>query len=201
MRADTALPEPLPDYAYLLGLYLGDGCISKGPKPGIWIMRIACSNTWPGLQEECKRALLAIRPTNKVYSVAQQGCVAVASYSKHWTCLFPQHGPGTKHTRRIKLESWQEKIVAQYPREFLRGLFHSDGCRIMNNVRRRLPSGDRWYSYPRYFFSNKSMDIHELCGKALDSLDIAWHYSRWDTISVARRDAAAALEEFIGAKY
>jgi hypothetical protein len=30
---DPALPEPRADYAYLLGLYLGDGCISVGGNP------------------------------------------------------------------------------------------------------------------------------------------------------------------------
>ncbi len=133
--------------------------------------------------------------------MAQQGCTTVASYSEHWPCLFPQHGPGAKHTRKITLDPWQQDIVAQHPREFLRGLFHSDGCRISNNVRRRLPSGDRWYSYPRYFFSNKSLDMLELCGDAMDSLGITWRYSRWDTVSVTKRDAVAAMEEFIGPKY
>ena len=27
----------------------------------------------------------------------------VASFSKHWPCLFPQHGPGRKHERKIEL--------------------------------------------------------------------------------------------------
>ena len=26
---------------------------------------------------------------------------------KHWPCLFPQHGPGRKHERKIRLEAWQ----------------------------------------------------------------------------------------------
>jgi len=32
---EPALPEPCADYAYLLGLYLGDGCISV-PLPAAW---------------------------------------------------------------------------------------------------------------------------------------------------------------------
>ena len=42
-------------YAYLLGLYLGDGCISvmQGVySKQVWSLRIMC-DTWPGLQEEC----------------------------------------------------------------------------------------------------------------------------------------------------
>ena len=71
----------------------------------------------------------------------------------------------------------------------------------MNRVRRRLADGDRWYEYPRYFFSNKSKDILWLCGDTLDRLGVEWRFSRPDTISVARREAVARLDEFVGPKY
>jgi hypothetical protein len=32
-------------------------------------------------------------------------CLEVYSFSKHWPCLFPQHGPGRKHERKIQLTS------------------------------------------------------------------------------------------------
>ena len=190
-------------YAYLLGLYLGDGCISpagRGDK-GVWLLRVACADAWPGLALECAQAIRAIRPDNRVGSVHKQGCAEVTSYSKHWPCLFPQHGPGRKHERRIELEPWQQEIVAEFPGELARGLFHSDGCRITNRVRRALPGGDRWYEYPRYFFVNMSSDILGLCGQALDRLGVAWRYSRPNMISVARREAVARLDEFVGPKY
>ena len=75
---------------------------------------------------------------------------------RDWTCLFPQHGPGRKHHRKIELAQWQEVIVRRYPGEFARGLFHSDGWRGVNRVRRRLADGDHWYEYPRYMFGNES---------------------------------------------
>jgi hypothetical protein len=103
--------------------------------------------------------------------------------------------------RRIQLAPWQEDIVARYPGDFARGLFHSDGCRGINRVRRHFNGADHWYGYPRYFFSNKSADILELCGEALDRLGVAWRYSRPDAISVAKRDAVARLDEFVGPKY
>jgi hypothetical protein len=34
---------------------------------------------------------------NKISRTPKIGCTEVASYSKHWPCLFPQHGPGRKH--------------------------------------------------------------------------------------------------------
>jgi len=101
----------------------------------------------------------------------------------------------------IELEPWQEEIVAKHPGDFARGLFHSDGCRAMNRVRRPLKDGDRWYEYPRYLFVNHSSDIHRLCGEALDRLGVAWRFSKPTTISVARREAVARLDEFVGPKY
>ena len=131
----------------------------------------------------------------------KQGCQEITSYSKHWPCLFPQHGPGMKHTRKIELADWQQVIVDQCPGDFVRGLIHSDGCRSMNRVRRRFAGSDHWYEYPRYFFSNKSLDILALCGQTLDKLGVEWRYARWDVISVARRDAVSRLDEFVGPKY
>jgi hypothetical protein len=67
---------------------------------------------------------------NKVSRTPKIGCTEVASYSKHWPCLFPQHGPGRKHERRIELVPWQQELVDLDPRPLVRGLLHSDGCRV-----------------------------------------------------------------------
>jgi hypothetical protein len=137
----AALPEPCADYAYLLALYLGDGCISvAGDRAkGVWKLRIMCADAWPGLVEECAQAMRAIRPENKVMMIQRQGCAEVLSCSRHWPCLFPQHGPGKKHLRKIELAEWQQVIVERHPGEFARGLLHSDGYRGLNRVQRRLP--------------------------------------------------------------
>jgi hypothetical protein len=200
---DPVLPEPRADYAYLLGLYLGDGCISVGgdPAKGVWKLRIACADSWPGLIEECVRAMRAVRPTSKVMMVQKQGCQEVLSYSRHWPCLFPQHGPGKKHLRRIELQPWQQAVVTERPGEFARGLFHSDGYRGVNRVRRVLADGDHWYEYPRYLFTNKSGDILGLCGAALDRLEVEWRFAQPEVISVAKREAVARLDAFVGPKY
>ncbi len=198
------LPEPTAEYAYLLGLYLGDGCISVAggrPDKGVWVLRIACADAWPGLLDECKTAVSAVRPDNRVGTVQSVGCSYVTSYSRHWPCLFPQHGPGEKHKRKIELAPWQRAITAQHPDRLARGLFHSDGCRFTNRVRRPLADGDHWYEYPRYMFTNESKDILRICGETLDLLGVDWRYSRRNTISVARRDAVAQLDRFVGPKY
>ena len=201
--ASPTLPEPTDVYAYLLGLYLGDGCISRNgdPAKGVWVLRIACADAWPGLLSECINAARAICPRNKVGIVRRDGCSYLQVYSRHWPCLLPQHGPGMKHHRLIELESWQRVITAQHPGSFARGLFHSDGCRFLNRVRRPLADGDRWYEYPRYMFTNESTDILGLCGETLDQLGVSWRFSGRNTISVARREAVARLDEFVGPKY
>jgi hypothetical protein len=200
---NPSLPEPLADYAYLLGLYLGDGCISlAGARDKkVWKLRIACADAWPGLIRECARAMTAVRPDNKVFTQQYPGCTHVTGTSRHWPCLFPQHGPGRKHLRKIELQAWQRTIVTADAGHFARGLFHSDGYRGINRVRARLADGDHWYEYPRYLFSNESEDILRLCGEALDRLEVVWRFSRPNVISVARREAVARLDEFVGPKY
>ena len=195
-----ARPLDEPAYSYLLGLYLGDGHIARGPRD-VYVLAIACCDDWPGLMAAARQALSAVMPASSVSSVKQTGCTMVKSYSKHWTCLFPQHGPGRKHQRTIELAQWQEVIARRYPGEFACGLFHSDGWRGVNRVRRTLADGDHWYEYPRYIFGNESADILRLCGEALDQLGVAWRYSRRNSISVARREAVARLDEFVGPKY
>jgi hypothetical protein len=37
-----------------------------------------------------------------------------------------------------------------------------------------------------------------LCGETLDQLGVAWRFSRRNAISVARREAVARLDEFVG---
>jgi hypothetical protein len=187
-------------YAYLLGLYLGDGHIARGRRD-VYALSLACCDDWPGLLAAARRAMSAVMPASSVCCVQQPGYTAVKSYSKHWPCLFPQHGPGRKHHRKIELDQWQFIIVQKYPGELARGLFHSDGWRGVNRVRRRLADGDRWYEYPRYLFSNESKDILRLCGETLDQLGVAWRFSRRNAISVARREAVARLDEFVGPKY
>ena len=150
---------------------------------------------------QARLAMSAVMPSSKVFAVTRTGCTEIKSTSKHWLCLFPQHGPGRKHQRKIELTPWQERIVAEYPGDFAHGLFHSDGCRAINRVRRPLKDGHRWYEYPRYLFDNQSADIHRLCGQALDRLGVAWRFSKPTTISVARREAVARLDVFVGPKY
>ncbi|WP_326595549.1 transcriptional regulator [Streptomyces brevispora] len=198
---DTPRPPDDPAaYAYLLGLYLGDGCISSNRR-SVYSLRIACADAWPGLIEACVNAVQTVRPANKVCRVTSPGCQYVTCFSKHWPCLFPQHGPGKKHHRSIALEPWQQKIVDAHPWELIRGLNHSDGCRIINWTT-RLVGGERGrYEYPRYFFTNLSADILGLFTSTLDQLCVEWKRTNGKNISVARRASVALMDAHVGPKY
>ncbi|MFD4663195.1 helix-turn-helix domain-containing protein [Streptomyces halstedii] len=197
-------PDDPPAYAYLLGLYLGDGCVSPAPR-GVYFLRVACSDAWPGLIDACAEAMRSARPYNKVFRVPRQGCQNVTCHSKHWPCLFPQHGPGKKHEREIALEPWQRRIVGAHPWDFVRGLVHSDGCRITNWTTRVIGGETKRYEYPRYFFTNKSDDIRKLFTDTLDRLGVEWtHCTRAGkeyNISVARRASVALMDAHVGPKY
>lgn len=79
-----------------------------------------------------------------------------------------------EHARTIALEAWQQEIVADFTKEFIRGLVHSGGSRSTDRVRHGLKNGERRYEYPRYFFTDESADIMGLFTDALERLGIEW---------------------------
>ncbi|MFD7015437.1 helix-turn-helix domain-containing protein [Streptomyces sp. NPDC059928] len=192
-------------YAYLLGLYLGDGHISQYSEHRVPNLMITLDDAWPGVQAEAETSMGAVFPDNATCRVRRTGCHNIKVYSKHLTCLFPQHGPGKKHDRRIVLEQWQQEIVDAHPWKFIRGLIHSDGCRITNWTTRLVGGERKRYEYPRYFFTNKSDDIRALCGAALDHVGVEWttlaRGSDPFNISIARKASVALMDQHIGPKY
>lgn len=182
-----------PAYAYLLGLYLGDGTIAAHPR-GVFKLRIFLDVKYPMIISECAAAIRTVGPDNTVRRrFTKDNCVEVYSYSKSWPCLFPQHGPGLKHTREIVLRDWQWVHVVREPRLFLRGLIHSDGCRFTN-------TGRGGWRHPRYSFSNLSDDIKGLFCDACDLLGLRWTVAPPKTVYVSRKADVALLDEFVGPK-
>ena len=65
-----------------------------------------------------------------------------------------------------------------------------------------ISAADDWVRGCRgLVLSNESRDILRLCGETLDRLGVEWRFSKPNTISVARKDAVARLDEFVGPKY
>jgi hypothetical protein len=180
-------------YSYLLGMYLGDGCLTEHQR-GVYSLRITLDLRYGGIIDECRRAILAVRnnPEAKVGKSLLVGCVQIGSYWKHWPCLFPQHGAGPKHLRKIELEPWQQEIADAHPDRLLRGLIHSDGCRFVNRVNGK--------GYLRYQFRNNSEDIRRVFCRACDVYGVSWKQSYWNTISVSRGADVRRLDLSVGPK-
>jgi hypothetical protein len=180
-------------YAYLLGLYLGDGCISQGAR-NVFRLRIALDKKYPGIVAECAAAMEAVVPWNKVHrQLTPKNYVEVHAYSKSWPCLFPQHGSGKKHERKIALVDWQKELVDLVPALLIRGLIHSDGCRFIN-------TGRGGWMAPRYVFTNFSDDIKKIFCEACDRLDLRWTTAPPKSVYVSRKDDVAKLDELVGPK-
>ena len=178
-------------YAYLLAAYLGDGCVSK--VRNTFRLRIACDSKYPGIIQRLIEAIPYFCPHNSVNVVKIKNSrgVELTCYSNLWIILFPQHGSGRKHNRKIALETWQQEIVEEYPVEFLRGLIHTDGSRFEPVIYNRV--------YSRYQFTNRSEDILSLFCSTCRQLGISW--TRWGpNLVIARRKDVELLDREIGPK-
>ena len=120
-------------------------------------LRIFLDARYPAIVDDTEALLRRCFPDNRVGRVAlprRRGWLCSGPTAAHLACLFPQHGPGKKHERRILLEDWQRSIVEAAPWAFLRGCIRSDGCVFVNRTGR--------YEYLSYGFANYSADILDL---------------------------------------
>jgi hypothetical protein len=181
--------ELAPEYVYLLGLYLGDGCISTMPRT--YRLRISLDAIYPQIIESAMDAIRRVRGGIVRAMPRPRRCVEVNSYWRAWPCLFPQHGPGKKHDRSIVLRDWQNRLVDAQAEQLLRGLIHSDGSRFQNT--------GRGWSAARYSFRQKSADIRSIFCEACDRIGVGWTSSAM-TVYVSRKADVAILDRFIGPK-
>jgi hypothetical protein len=192
---------PVPDaYCYLLGLYLGDGCVVRPPR-GACRLDLALDQSYPEIVEAAASAVAATVPDGRLRRSPGPGAIHVIASHPLWPSAIPQAGPGPKHERRIELVDWQLELTQRHPRQLLRGLIHSDGSRVVNRFKTKLPSGRlAEYRYVRYFFTNYSADIRRIFCDHCDVLGIRWTQSSFKNISVARRHSVSLLDSFVGPK-
>jgi hypothetical protein len=179
------------EYAELLGLYLGDGCIS--PTARTQRLRLSLDAAHGQIVVDAERLLSRCFGANATSRVrADGGATAVVSvYSSHLACLFPQHGPGRKHDRHIVIEPWQRALLEAAPWAFLRGCVHSDGCFFVN---RTGP-----YRYLSVAFSNLSSDILDLFAGACDNVGATYRrYQR--CVRIYDRATVRDFACFVGCK-
>ena len=156
-------------------------------------MRISLDARHPRVIADAHAVLETVFVGNRIGRVlADDGATVVLSvYSSHLPCLFPQHGPGQKHERRIYLEPWQRDLVAAAPFQLLRGCIWSDGCMFVN---RTGP-----YEYLTADFCNFSADIRELFKWACEEAGLQYRANR-DRVRINRRSSVESLVAEIGTK-
>ncbi|HYB30423.1 MAG TPA: hypothetical protein VEF89_27720 [Solirubrobacteraceae bacterium] len=194
----------LDEYAYchLLGCYLGDGTVAHPSRNG-WELRLYCDQRYADITDEIRAAAILTFPDARPTTFASStGAAAVVRISHRGIAqAFPQHGTGRKHLRRIVLSDWQIDLSHREPEALIRGLIHSDGCRVENRFRTKLPSGRvAEYLYTRYFFSNLSEDIRQIFIDHCALLEIRVTQSNPRNLSVSHRDSVAILEQIVGPK-
>jgi hypothetical protein len=132
-------------YSYILGVYLGDGYINKMERT--WKLRFFLDSRQTLVIDECVKNLKKIFIKNKVSILTTKyNYIIIYLYSNYIPNLFPHLGEGEKYKRKIELNEFQINII-NYDK-LMKGLFHSDGSFY-------IASG----KYPRYQFTNKSIDL------------------------------------------
>lgn len=171
------------EYAYLLGLYLGDGAIVTKTNR----LEISLDARYPALVRSCQQTMRHLHPRGRVAVRRNgEGCRVVSSYAWEWVHLFPQHGAGRKHLRPIRLTAWQIQIETEHPFDLLRGLIESDGSRFD-----RIVGGK---AYPAYEFTNESSDIREIFCRVARAVGLGFTTPKPNVIAVARREHVATLD-------
>jgi hypothetical protein len=163
------------------------------------------------MNEDIRALLRRCFPSNPVgqpsapkseWSGRSDTLVILSVYSSHMGCLFPQHGPGRKHERRIELEDWQWALVTASPWRFLRGCIRSDGCAFINRTDIHRPQP---YEYLSYHFGNLSKDIIDTFTAACDLAGVHDYRvsgkagGRW-AVRINRRASVARMVEHVGLK-
>lgn len=176
-------------YAYILGIYLGDGCVSRMLRT--YSLRIFQDGRYTKIVDEIAGKLRRLFFYKKVSVRSRGNCAIVSCCSKILPWFFPQYGSGPKHLRKIKLMRWQSQIAKRHVRDFIRGLIHSDGCRYVNRTHE--------LEYVNYCFSNVSKDILGIFVAACKMLRIEYRYGH-NQVVISRRESVKILDGFVGAK-
>jgi hypothetical protein len=123
-----------PSYCYLLGAYLGDGTVRARKGMSLDIVN---DRRYPGISSEILEAMARTFPgrSTRVHPSSTGESDILCISHPAIVQAFPQHGLGRKHLRSIVLVDWQLALTHAHPRSLIRGLIHSDGCRVVNRFK------------------------------------------------------------------
>jgi len=149
-------------YNFILGLYLGDGNISRN-KMSYKLRIVQDSKYKNSIKEICKELKYFFGKNTTIQN--SQGCKIITIHDKNLPLYFPQHGVGKKHNRKIELVDYQTENIDY--ESLLKGLWISDGSFYKAILSEK-------YSYERYNFTNKSVDIISLFEECLRKIDVRY---------------------------
>ena len=195
-------PLDTAQYAYLLGVYLGDGCLSIGRSRGCDPGRVTGFRV-PRDRHGGRSGHGSGFPADVCAPRHAKGRQLDGGPTQPPSppLRLPPARPRPQAHPPIELTGWQRDLTHAHPRELLRGLIHSDGCRCVNRFKTKLPSGRiAEYEYPRYFFSNLSADIRRIFCEHCELLGIRCTQSNPRNVSISHRKSVALLDEFVGPK-
>ncbi len=155
-------------YAYLLGVYLGDGNIVKQRR--CYSLRVCLDSIYPGIIGEAARAMSFSREYRLGWADIARPDASDRLLLEELAVSLPSAWAGSKALALDRASRMAARIVSAAPGWFLRGLIHTDGWRGLNRVHVK----GRDYAYPRYQFSNCSDDIRRLFTDACDLLGAQW---------------------------
>lgn len=171
-------------YSYILGLYLGDGYISKTKRT--YRLRIFLDSQYNKLNEYLVNQLQQLFPNNKVTIIkSKHNMIILSVYSNNIPDLFPHIGKGKKHNREIIITFWQEDILISH--QLIKGFIHSDGTYYFSG------------KFDRYEFKNLSIDILNIFKNYCDKLNIKYTSNK-NVITFYKRNEVLELKELIGTK-
>jgi hypothetical protein len=92
----------------VLGAYLGDGCINVF-RSGAASLIVSLDLAYPQIINAVDRAIRKVFPAVAVFRVFPEDASLAVVRASHPALpfAFPEHGPGRKHLREIRLTEWQ----------------------------------------------------------------------------------------------
>ena len=192
-------------YSFILGLYLGDGCIARNTRTKQ--LSIALDKKYHTLNEYViesfnvlfgKPALIVDRSVNRGQKFMSNS-INVRYSSTNLGLIFPHEGVGAKHLRKIELTEWQTGIID--PIGIVKGLIYSDGSYFYNKQNNSF----------NYNFANSSEDIINILEHYLQKIGIVYNKNVKRSlgakatvlkihVNVNRKSDVAKLHSLIGDK-
>lgn len=132
--------------AYLVGVALGDGNLSKINNRSTRL-RISCDTNYPLLITEIIGAINYILPESKIDLINRKdNCIDISSYSNYWELILGWNSSSSKWSQNATVPKWIF-YKEEYVKACLKGLIETDGSIYYDR------------GYPMVMFTNTIADL------------------------------------------